>query len=118
MKQSGQIVLVPFPFTDLSGAKLRPVLMLRQASIQFDDWLVCMVSSQLRQTDAQIDEILSPSDPDFAATGLKVPSVLRLSRLAVLEGSLLIGSLGSISDERLQRIRQQLAAWIVEGGDE
>ena len=114
MKQTGQIVLVPFPFTDLSGAKLRPVLMLRKASVQFDDWLVCMVSSQLRQVDDQIDEILLLSDADFAATGLKVPSVLRLSRLAVLDGSLLTGSLGSISHERLQRIRQRLAAWIVE----
>jgi mRNA interferase MazF len=114
MKQSGQIVLVPFPFTDLSEAKLRPVLMLRRASVQFDDWLVCMVSSQLQQADEQIDEILSPSEADFAATGLKVPSVLRLSRLAVLESSLLVGSLGSISDERLQRIRQKLAVWIAE----
>lgn len=114
MKQSGQIVLVPFPFTDLSGAKLRPVLMLRQASVQFDDWLVCMVSSQLRQADQQIDEILSPSDPDFAATGLKVASVLRLSRLAVLESSLLMGSLGEINHERLYRIRQKLAVWIAE----
>jgi mRNA interferase MazF len=114
MKQTGQIVLVPFPFTDLSGAKLRPVLMLRKASVQFDDWLVCMVSSQLRQIDSQMDEILLPSDADFAMTGLKVPSVLRLSRLAVLEGSLLMGSLGSIGHERLQRIRQKLAAWIIE----
>jgi mRNA interferase MazF len=114
MKQSGQIVLVPFPFTDLSGAKLRPVLMLRQASVQFDDWLVCMVSSQLRQADQQIDEILLTSDPDFAATGLKVASVLRLSRLAVLESSLLMGSLGAISHGRLSRIRQKLAVWIAE----
>ena len=117
MKQSGQIVLVPFPFTDLSGAKLRPVLMRRKASVQVDDWLVCMVSSPLRQVDGQIDEILSPSDADFAATGLKVPSVLRLSRLAVLESSLLMGRLGKISGERLQRIRQKLAVWIAEDGE-
>lgn len=114
MKQAGQIVLVLFPFTNLSGAKLRPVLMLRQASVQFDDWLVCMVSSQLRQADQQIDEMLLPSDADFAATGLKMPSVLRLSRLAVLESSLLMGSLGKIDYERLQRIRQKLAVWIAE----
>ncbi|MCD2452796.1 type II toxin-antitoxin system PemK/MazF family toxin [Methylicorpusculum oleiharenae] len=115
MKQAGQIVLVHFQFTDLSGAKPRPVLMLRKASVQFDDWLVCMVSSQLQQIDASLDEVVSPSDADFAATGLKVASVLRLSRLAVLDGALLMGSLGAISNERLQRIRQRLAAWILAG---
>ena len=114
MKQAGQIVLVPFPFTDLSGAKPRPVLMPRKTSVQFDDWLVCRVSSQWQQIDSSPDEVLSPSDADFAATGLKVTRVLRLSRLAVLDGSLLMGSLRAISDERLQRIRQRLAAWIAE----
>ena len=48
MKHAGQIVLTPSPYSDLSGAKLHPVLMLRQAS-RFEDWLVCMVSSQLQQ---------------------------------------------------------------------
>jgi len=49
MKKAGQIALTPFPYTDLSRAKLRPVLLIRQASIQYDNWLVCMVSSQLNQ---------------------------------------------------------------------
>ena len=56
MKQAGQIVLTPFPFTDLSGSKLRPVLMLLQASVRFDDWLVCMVSSKLQQAESGFDE--------------------------------------------------------------
>lgn len=113
MKEAGQIVLTPFPYTDLSGAKLRPVLMLRQASSQFDDWLVCMVSSQLRQIEVNLDEIILSSDTDFASSGLKVPSVFRLSRLAVLDSSLLVGSLGTISQERLCIIRHRLAAWII-----
>ena len=111
MKRAGQIVLTPFPYSDLTGTKLRPVLMLRQAS-RFDDWLVCMVSSQVQQAEANLDEILSPADPDFANSGLKVPSVLRLSRLAVLDGSLLLGSIGSISEERLMNVRQRLAKWV------
>lgn len=111
MKQPGQIVLTPFPHTDLSGAKLRPVLMLRQAS-RFDDWLVCMVSSRLDQAEANFDEVLLPADADFVASGLKAPSVLRLARLAVLEGSLLAGRIGTIGDDRLSRIRQRLADWI------
>lgn len=115
MKRAGQIVLTLFPFTDLSGAKLRPVLMLRQAS-HFDDWLVCMVSSRIEQAEAGFDEILQPSDPDFVASGLKAPSVLRLSRLAVLDGSLLAGSIGAIDDARLSRIRERLARWIVGSG--
>ena len=114
MKRAGQIALTPFPYTDLSGAKLRPVLLLRQASSRFDDWLVCMVSSQLQQADADLDEILLPSDTNFAATGLKVPSVLRLSRLAVLDGALLVGSIGEIGEDRLAQVRQRLANWIAE----
>jgi mRNA interferase MazF len=113
MKRAGQIVLTPFPYTDLSGTKLRPVLMLRQAS-RFDDWLVCMVSSKIEQAEAGFDEILLPSDPDFGASGLKAPSVLRLSRLAVLEGALLAGNIGAIDDVRLSRIRRRLARWIDE----
>lgn len=111
MKRAGQIVLTPFPYSDLSEAKLRPVLMLRQAS-RFDDWLVCMVSSQVQQAETGLDEILAQSDTDFASSGLKVPSVLRLSRLAVLDGALLLGSIGTISDERLGNVRQRLAKWV------
>lgn len=98
MKQAGQIVLTPFPHTDLSGAKLRPVLMLRPAS-RYGDWLVCMVSSRLEQTEADFDEVLIPADADFAASGLKAPSVLRLARLAVLDGALLAGCIGIIGNE-------------------
>lgn len=111
MKRAGQIVLTPFPYSDLSGVKLRPVLMLRQAS-RFDDWRVCMVSSQVQNAETNLDEILTPADHDFSNSGLKIPSVLRLSRLAVLDGSLLLGSIGAISDERLMNVRQRLAKWV------
>jgi mRNA interferase MazF len=114
MKQAGQIVLTPFPYTDLSGVKLRPVLMLRQAS-RFDDWLVCMVSSRIEQAEAGFDEVVLPADTDFVGSGLKAASVLRLSRLAVLEGSLLAGSIGAIDGERLFRVRHRLAQWIENG---
>lgn len=112
MKRPGQIVLTPFPYTDLSSTKLRPVLMLRQASVRFDDWLVCMVSSQIEQADGVLDEIIHPNDADYVTTGLKTQSVLRLSRLAVLDSKLLAGSIGSISDERMMKVRQKLALWM------
>ncbi|HEX5363946.1 MAG TPA: type II toxin-antitoxin system PemK/MazF family toxin [Gallionella sp.] len=111
MKRAGQIVLTAFPYSDLSGNKLRPVLMLRQAS-RYDDWLVCMVSSQVHQAEAGLDEIINLSDADFGNSGLKSQSVLRLSRLAVLDGALLLGSIGSIDSARLSSVRQRLAKWV------
>ncbi len=114
MKRAGKIALTPFPYTDLSGAKQRPVLLIRPASSRFNDWLVCMVSSQLHQAEMELDEIIGLSDIDFQDSGLKAPSVLRLSRLAVLDGALLAGSIGEIADGRLMRIRSKLAKWIAE----
>jgi len=66
--------------------------MLRKASYRFDDWLVCMVSSQLHQAEQGFDEIIALSDSDFAATCLKVSSVPRLYRLAVVDGRMIAAS--------------------------
>lgn len=115
MKQPGQIVLVPFPYADLSAAKLRPVLLLHLVTRRFDDWLVCMVTSQLHHAEPNFDEILSKGDVDFPLSGLKVDSAIRNGRLAVIEGALMAGAIGEIGPERLQRIRQRLADWIAKG---
>lgn len=82
MKRAGQIVVTAFPYTDLTGAKLRPVFVLCQASSRFDDWLVRMVSSRLDQAEADFDDIIRPTDADFATSGLKAASAFRLKRLA------------------------------------
>lgn len=112
MKSIGQIALIPFPYTDLTSAKLRPVLLLCKTPGNFDDWLVCMISSQLHQAYAAFDEIIQVSDEDYPASGLKSPSVLRLSRLAIVEGNLLTGSIGRISHQRTHEIRQRISRWI------
>ena len=115
MRQPGQIALLRFPQADLSPGKLRPVLLLRQLPGRFDDWLVCMVSSQLDQEVQGFDEVIRDADEDFGRSGLKVTSVLRVSRLAVVESSILIGAVGLIGPDRLRRIRVRLAQWIDDG---
>ena len=113
MIHEGQVVLTSFPNTDFSMAKLRPVLLLRRASVRYNDWLVCMVSSQVWPAEADWDEIIFSDDRDFSGTGLKVSSVVRLSRLAVLDDGLFVGSMGAIGSDRLDRIRQRLAIWMM-----
>ena len=113
MTQEGQIVLFPFPNTDQTRGKLRPALVLRQCPSQYDDWLICMISSQLAQYISDLDEIIAENDADFNTSGLKQASVVRMTRLAVVSQSIFIGSMGEISRTRLLRIKQKLATWIL-----
>lgn len=113
MKQAGQVVLFRFPQTDLAEGKLRPALLLGKLPGEYDDWLICMISSQMRHAIPEFDEIVCEDDPDFAESGLKVASVIRIGRLAVVQGEILLGAIGQIAPERLQRIQRHLAEWLV-----
>ena len=112
MISAGQIILFKFPQTDQKAGKLRPALVLRKMLGQYDDWLICMISSQLHQKIRELDEIITTEDSDFIQSGLKLPSVIRVSRLAVVGGDILLGKLGQISHDRLIRVREHLARWI------
>lgn len=114
MKRAGQVVLFRFPLTDLVQGKLRPALLLRELPGQFDDWLICMISSQTRHYIEGFDEIIQPDGQDFTQSGLKVASVIRIGRLAVVNGETLLGAIGEIDSERLHRIKTRLANWLTE----
>ena len=112
MISEGQIVLFEFPKTDQVVGKLRPALIIRQLPGQYNDWLVCMISSQIYQQIPNFDEVIASNDSDFQQSGLKSSSVIRISRLAVVEGGILLGKLGQIDIKRLSRIKQKLSFWI------
>lgn len=112
MRRAGQIAIVRFPTVALNPGKPRPVSLLAPVPGPYDDWLVCMLSTQQQQTVVGFDEVIDPDAADFQSSGLKVASVIRLARLAVVPVDLLVGSIGEISPERLQRIQQKLARWI------
>lgn len=114
MIHSGQVVLLRFPRTDMDEGKLRPALLLCRVPGEFADYLICMISSQTRHLVAGFDEIVRPNDDDFALSGLKVESVIRVGRLAVVSEDVLLGAIGEISPERLERIKRRLAQWLLQ----
>jgi len=73
-----------------------------------------MISSQTRHAAADFDEIVQEEDEDFSESGLKVASVIRAGRLAVVSGEILLGAIGKISAERLMRIKKNLSNWLSE----
>lgn len=108
----GDIVLIRFPQTDLQTGKLRPALVVAMAPGRHADLLLSLISSRIYQAVPQFDEIIEPSDSDYAATGLKVRSVVRLARLTSVEVSTINARLGNISPNRLRQITQRLAVWL------
>lgn len=112
MIRAGQIVLFRFPLTGRAEAKLRPALVLCHVPGRYDDWLICMVSTQLHQRLPGLDELMAGNDGDFLQSGLKHDSLIRVTLLAVVDASLFLGVLGEVAPTRLDRIRRAIAVWI------
>lgn len=102
----GDIVLVPFPFTDLSRTKLRPAVILCVDSLR-PDITVCFISSKLNEVTGD-EVVLTPEDSEFTQTGLKVASKIRVTKIVTLDRQLLQRQLGSLGQQQLQQLNEAL----------
>ncbi len=93
--KEGDVILTPVPQAD-GKIKNRPAVILRGLP-SYKDFLVCGISTQLNQLVKGFDEIISPKDADFASSGLKSESLIRLGFLVVLPKRNILGLIGSIS---------------------
>jgi mRNA interferase MazF len=93
MFEFGKIVLVPFPFTDLTSAKIRPALILSKSSKKHDV-IVAFISSKITSEAGTF--LLDSNITNFSETGLKVASEVRLDKIATLNKAIVLGELGCI----------------------
>ncbi|RZM74360.1 type II toxin-antitoxin system PemK/MazF family toxin [Leptolyngbya iicbica] len=107
MVVKGSVVLVNFPFTDLSQTKLRPAVILWVAPVGIDV-VVCAITSQ------QLDHLeagefkLEINDLEFRQTGLRVSSKVRVTRVVTLERRLVVRKLGDLGKQYLQELNRQI----------
>jgi len=104
----GTMVLAPFPFTDLSSLKLRPALLVSRSDRADNDVVVAFIGSYRGQVLATADLLIEASHTDFASTGLKASSFIRLDKLATLDGSILLGEIGELSAALVQTVNEKL----------
>lgn len=102
----GDLVLVTFPFTDLSAQKLRPALIVGRVS--GDDLILAFITSQVAIVDQAAEYLFAPTAPEFAVTGLKGPSLVRLNKLVTLHRSLVRRRLGRIGPQTALAIAHRL----------
>ena len=84
----GSIVLTRFPFTDFTGDKRRPALVVSRDNHRRADLVVCFITSVPR-----VGPDTAPIAPT-PGTGLKIPSVVRFDKLATLDPAIIAGKLG------------------------
>ena len=105
----GQVVLLPFPFSDLSASKLRPAVVLADAGRA--DWLLCQITSQ-PYADARAETLL---DSDFAEGGLRLPSYARPAKLFTANASLVRSVAGQLTAQAHERVCEALVQLLRNG---
>lgn len=98
--KKGDVVLIDFPFTDLSGNKLRPALILAKDG---DNVVLAFFTTTLKEV-YKSDLLIIKSDTN----GLKRDSILRLNKLTTLSSTLIKGKFGNISDSEINEINKKL----------
>ena len=95
---AGNVVVVPFPFSDLSRTKLRPAVVLADAGR--GDWILCQITSN-PYGDTRAVVLTSIS---FHTGSLRVTSYARPGKLFTASRDLIVAQVGSLKDESLQDI--------------
>lgn len=103
----GSVVLAIYPFTDLSSAKRRPALVVSATGRPGRDCILAFITSRTRRIETT-DLMLDPADGDFAATGLRVASLVRCGKLMTLDRILLTGRLGQLSERLMAEVNFRL----------
>lgn len=98
----GELVVVPFPFTDLTNTKNRPALVV--ARLRGNDLIFCQVTSVNRG-----DEYAIPlSDTDLISGSLHVASFVSTNRVFTGDSNLITRSIGQISQRKMQEVEDKL----------
>jgi mRNA interferase MazF len=95
---AGDVVVVPFPQTDLRPGKLRPALTL--VNLPGDDLILCQITTQSRFDGFSI----SLDHSDFSRGRLPVSSFIRVNRLFTVDQSVIVRAVGSVKHSKLQDV--------------
>lgn len=105
----GALLLVPFPFTDLSGTKRRPVLALTRPDA-YGDFVALPVTSRPYHVNA-----LTIAESDLAGASLPVTSWIRTDRVVTLNANLVVRSIAQLTEPAVRTAVQALCSQLGRG---
>jgi len=99
----GDVVVVNFPFTDLSGFSKRPALVL--ANLRGDDTILCQITTQQSRKD---EYALTLEEEDFCNGKLVYSSFIRVNKLFTASNRVILKKVGKITEDKLSEVEEKL----------
>ncbi|HEY1662768.1 MAG TPA: type II toxin-antitoxin system PemK/MazF family toxin [Verrucomicrobiae bacterium] len=103
---TGQVVIVHFPFSDLTASKLRPAVVLADAGR--GDWILCQITSKTYGDEKAIALV----DSDFARGSLRLASYVRPGKLFTANSSLVANQAGELQPGKFSAVREAVVRLI------
>jgi len=98
----GEVVVLPFPQTDLQAGKRRPALVV--ANLTGEDLILCQITSQSRRDGYSVPLL----DVDFERGHLKINSFIRPNRLFTVDQSVILYSAAKVRTSKLNETRAKI----------
>src|SRR3989344_5805068 len=98
----GDVVVLPFPFSDLSATKRRPALII--ANLAGDDYILCQITSEARKDEYAV--VLE--NKDFKVGNLNKTSIIRPNRLFTADKSIISYKVGAIKENKLKEVEDKI----------
>jgi len=108
--QTGDIILIPFPFAEITNVKVRPAVIVTVTEDSYRDIVICAISSVIPSSLSDNEFIVHPG----GTNRLRVKSVVKVDRIVTLKRKNLIARLGRLNPEQTQIFKEKFKALIEE----
>ena len=95
--RTGDIVLIPFPFSELTEVKLRPAIVIAETKDKYKDLVLSAISSQVSDSLSTTEILVQPD----SSNGLRAVSVVKVDRIFTLKAEKVIARIGKFSTSQL-----------------
>jgi len=98
----GDVIVLPFPFSDLSASKKRPALVV--ATLAGDDIICCQITSEARSD----EYALILNNNDFKAGSLQQASMIRPNRIFTADNSIINYKVGVLKEKKVKEVEEKI----------
>ena len=98
----GEVVVLPFPFSDLTASRKRPALVM--ATLQGDDVILCQITSEARVDAYSV--LLTVND--FVVGSLQQSSMIRPNRIFTADKSIILYKVGTLKEQKVKEVEEVL----------